>query len=88
MQLKASLFAWNERASWWSHIRTFITSQLRALEDFIVFEVTWKRADLAWKTLPRSRHLPKVLRAHMGWTLEETVGRHMPCPKARVAEML
>lgn len=54
----------------------------------MVFEVTWKRADLAWKTLPRSRDLPKALYEHVGWMLEETVWRHMPCPKARVVEML
>lgn len=66
----------------------FITCQLRALEDFIVFEVVWEVADLVWKALSRSRDLPEVLHRHVGWMLENPVRRHVPCPKAMILELL
>lgn len=41
----------------------FITCQLGALEDSVVFEVMWEVADLVWKARSRSRVLQKVSEA-------------------------
>lgn len=65
----------------------FITCQLRALEDFLVFEVMWEVTDLVWKVLSRSGDLPDILHRHVGWMLENPVGRHVPRPKVVILEL-
>lgn len=53
----------------------FVTSQLRALEDFLVFEVIWEVADLVWKVLSTSGDLSDILTQACGVDVGKPSGK-------------